>query len=72
MGRRRAGTYLSVLIIAGSLTSLVAESLLCRWPAAHSLSLAVAFLVALVYVSAAVLSGLAVTWFFWAPSALLS
>ena len=72
MGRRRAGTYLSVLIIAGSLTSLVAESLLCRWPAAHSLSLAVAFLVALVYVSAAVLSGLAVTWFFWAPSRMSS
>ena len=68
MGRRRAGTYLGVLIIAGSLTSLVAEYLLCQWPAAHSLSLASAFLAALTYVSAAVLSGLAATWFFWAPS----
>jgi hypothetical protein len=72
MGRRRAGTYLGVLIIAGSLTSLVAEFLLCQWPAAHSLSPSVAFLVALVYVSAAVLSGLAVTWFFWAPSRMSS
>ncbi len=46
MGRRRAGAYLGVLIIAGSLTSLVAEYLLCQWPAAHSHSLAAAFLVA--------------------------
>jgi hypothetical protein len=68
MGRRRAGTYLGVLIVAGSLTSLVAEYLLCRWPAPHSLSLAAAFLAALTYVSAAVLSGLAATWFFWARS----
>ncbi len=68
MGRRRAGTYLGVLIIAGSLTSLVAEYLLCQWPAAHSLSLARAFLAALTYVSAAVLAGLAATCFFWAPS----
>ena len=68
MGRRRAGTYLGVLIVAGSLTSLVAECLLCQWPSAHSLSLAAAFLAALAYVSAAVLSGLAATWLFWAPS----
>ncbi len=68
MGRRRAGTYLGVLIVAGSLTSLVAECLLCQWPAAHSLSLGGAFLAALTYVSAAVLSGLAATRLFWAPS----
>jgi hypothetical protein len=68
MGRRRAGIYLGVLIVAGSLTSLVAEYLLCQWPAAHSLSLAAAFLAALAYVSAAVLSGLVATWFVWAPS----
>jgi hypothetical protein len=68
MGRSKAGTYLGVLIIAGSLTSLVAESLLCRWPAAHSLSLAAAFLAAVAYVFAAVVSGLAATWCVWAPS----
>jgi hypothetical protein len=68
MGRRKAGTYLGVLITAGSLISLVVELLLCRWPAAHTLSLAAAFLAALTYVSAAVLSGLAATWFFWTPS----
>ncbi len=67
MGRRRAGTYLGVLIIAGSLTSLVAEYLLCQWHVAHSLSLASAFLRALTYVSAAVVSGIAATWLFWAP-----
>jgi hypothetical protein len=67
MGQRRAGAYLGVLIIAGSLASLVAESLLCRWPAAHSLSLAAAFLAAVTYVFAAVLSGLAATWLVWAP-----
>jgi hypothetical protein len=67
MGRRRAGTYLGILIIAGSLTSLVAEYLLCQWHAAHTLSLASAFLRALTYVSAAVISGLAVTWLFWGP-----
>ena len=70
MGRRRAGTYLGVLIVVGSLTSLVAEYLLCQWPAAHTFSLATAFLAALIYVSAAVLSGLAATRVFWAPSRL--
>jgi hypothetical protein len=70
MGRRRAGTYLGVLIVAGSLTSLVAECLLCQWPSAHTHSLGAAFLAALTYVSAAVLSGLAATWLFWAPSRL--
>jgi hypothetical protein len=68
MGWRRAGIYPSVLIIAGSLTSLVAEHLLCGWPAAHTLSPAAALLAALTHVSAAVLSGVAATWFFWAPS----
>jgi hypothetical protein len=70
MERRRAGTYLGVLIVAGSLTSLVAEYFLCQWPAAHTFSLATAFFAALTYVSAAVLSGLAATWVFWAPSRL--
>jgi hypothetical protein len=68
MGRRRAGTYLGLLIVAGSLTPLVAASLLCRWPAAHTLSLPAALLAAVTYVFAAVLSGLAATWFFWTPS----
>jgi hypothetical protein len=70
MERRRAGTYLGVLIVAGSLTSLVAEYFLCQWPAAHTFSLATAFFAALTYVSAAVLSGLAATWVLWAPSRL--
>jgi hypothetical protein len=68
MGRRRAGTYLGFLVIAGSLTSLVTASFLCQWPAAHSLSLVAALLAAVTYVLAAALSGLAATWFFWAPS----
>jgi hypothetical protein len=68
MWRRRAGAYLGFLIIAGFLTSLVGQLLLCLWPAVHSRSLAAAFLTALAYVSAAVLSGLAATWFFWTPS----
>jgi hypothetical protein len=68
MGRRRAGTFLGVIVVAGSLTSLVAGYWLCQWPAAQPLSLAAAFLAALTYVSAAVLSGLAATWCFWAAS----
>ena len=68
MGRRRAGTYLGFLIIAGSLTSLVANACSAYGLPVHALSLAAAFLAALAYVSAAVLSGLAATWFFWGPS----
>jgi hypothetical protein len=68
MGRGRSVAYLRFLIIAGSLTTLVTELLLCLWLAVHSPSLAGAFLAAFTYVSAAILSGLAATWFFWAPS----
>jgi hypothetical protein len=67
MERKRAGAYLGFLIIAGFLASLVTELVLCLWRA-HSPSLRVAFMAALAYVSSAVLSGAAATWFFWAPS----
>jgi hypothetical protein len=68
MERRRAGLYPAVLIIAGTVTSLIAESLLCGWAVAHTLSPLAAFLAALAFVSAAVLAGVAATWFFWAPN----
>ena len=68
MGRRRAGTYLGVLIVAGVLTSVVAELLLCLWTAVRSPSLTVAFLASIAYVFAAVLSGVAATWLVWSPS----
>ena len=68
MWRKKAGLYLGFLIIAGFLASLVVQLLLCLWPLVHASSLAAAFLAALAYVSAAVLSGLAATRFFWNPS----
>jgi hypothetical protein len=72
MGRRRAGAYRGFLIIAGALTALVGQLLLCLLPGVHSPSLAVALLAALAYVSAAVLCGVAATRFFWAPSRMSS
>ena len=72
MWRRRAGAYRGFLIIAGALTALVGQLLLCLWPAVHSLSLPVALLAAFAYVSAAVLAGVAATWCFWAPSRMSS
>ena len=68
MWRKKAGLYLGFLIIAGFLALLVVQLLLCLWPLVHAPSLAAAFLAALAYVSAAVLSGLAATRFFWNPS----
>jgi hypothetical protein len=67
MGRSRAADY-CVLIVAGSLTSFVAESFACRWFAPHSASPGAAFLAAFAYVLAAVLSGVAGTCVFWSLS----
>jgi hypothetical protein len=64
MGRGKAAAC-GVLIVAGSLTSFVAESFVCRWLAPKSASLGPVFLTALAYVFAAVLSGIAGTCFFW-------
>jgi hypothetical protein len=64
MARSRAAAY-EVLIVAGSLTSFVAESFVCRWLAPLSVSLAPVFVTALAYVFAAVLSGVAGTCVFW-------
>ncbi len=64
MGRSRAAAY-GVLIVAGSLTSFVAESFVCRWLAPRSVSLGPTFLTASAYVFAAVLSGIAGTCVFW-------
>ena len=64
MGRSRAAAY-GVLIVAGSLTSFVAESFVCRWLAPRSVSLGPVFLTAFAYVFAAVLSGIAGTCVFW-------
>jgi branched-subunit amino acid transport protein len=67
MGRSKAAAY-GVLIVAGSLTSFVAESFVCRWLAPKSVSLGPVLLTALAYVFAAVLSGLAGTCVFWTRS----
>ena len=64
MRRSRAAAY-AVLIVAGSLTSFIAESFLCRWLAPQSVSLGPVFLTALAYVFAAVLSGVAGTCVLW-------
>ena len=67
MGRSRAAAY-GVLIVAGALTSFVAESFVCRWLAPRSVSLGPVFLTAFAYVFAAVLSGIAGTCIFWTRS----
>ena len=54
MGRSKATAY-SVLIVAGSLTSLVAGFFVCRWLAPHSVG--PIFLTSFAYVLAAVLAG---------------
>jgi hypothetical protein len=76
MGRSKAAAY-SVLIVAGSLTSFLAESFVCRWLSPKSILLGPVFLTAFAYVFAAVLSGIAGTCVFWfrsrtAPSPSLS
>jgi len=64
MGRSKAAAY-GVLIVAGLLTSLVAESFVCRWLTPRSASLGPVFLTALAYVFAALLSGVAGTCVIW-------
>jgi hypothetical protein len=72
MWRKRAGAYRGFLIIAGALTALVGQLLLGLWRPVHPSSLPAALLAAFAYVSAAVLSGVAATWFIWAPSRMSS
>ena len=62
MGRRKATAY-SVLIVAGSLASLVAGFFVCRWLAPHSVG--PIFLTSFAYVLAVVLAGVVGTCIFW-------
>ena len=64
MGRSKAAAY-GVLIVAGLLTSFVAESFVYRWLTPRSASLGPVFLTALAYVFAAVLAGVAGTCVIW-------
>jgi hypothetical protein len=72
MVQGRAAPHVAVLLVAGSLGAFLVAGLLCRWPPPHPLSPAAAILTAFTYVSIAMLSGAASTWFFWFPSGMAS
>ena len=68
MVQSRGATYLAAVLVAGSLGVFLVEWWLCRWPAPHPLSPAAAFFNAATYIALAVISGAALTRFFWFPS----
>jgi hypothetical protein len=67
MGQNRAAFYVAVPLVLGSLSAFLVDSWLCLWPSPHPLSPTAAFLRAITYVSAAVLSGAASLCLFWVP-----
>ncbi len=67
MTRSRGARYVSAVLVAAALGTLLVELWLCEWPAPHPLSPTAAFSKAAAYVSMAVLSGAAINRLLWFP-----